>query len=706
MAKTTAERVREHRKRLKELNVDKWKQEKEKDRKRKADKRAALKTNNPERYQEVKNEEAKRIRKYRAKLKMLATAHVAEEQPALFANRQSFGKAVKKVKSKLPESPRKRKAVLAKLAEDAGISFTGSPPSKSKKPGPKENTEIDAAAIAFYSNDDISWQAPGRKDRVIYRSRDANGKKHKEYVQCRYMLMSLGEAHQLAVTTGLMISRSKFCSLRPKHIKLMEDRPHNVCVCVTHENMRMLLQALKPHINVPSCQTKFTSELVCDPTSKNCMSLKCDDCSKNLESFKPNGESADLLVKYPQWQGASSELSKISVSETVESAFSELKRQLPAYLIHVYIKRQQKTFFEKKKSNVDGKSCVLHVDFSENALLRDQDEPQSAHWTHNQAGLFTAYFWRTQVSGESHIIVTDDVNHTKDQVWTFITTLLEDFTGRHLDIETIDIFSDGTSTQFKQRYLFSNLSKWESTFGIKVNWHFFATSHGKGVIDGIGGTVKRSVWRAVRSGNARASKPYDFYQLAVERNPNVKFHFVSAETVQLRAKEIQPYWDQVLRIIGTRSVHTVSCRGDSTVLVAEVSTAKEFQAHVFLDVSDSESSDDDSVDDFADSSPECKDEEQSQPGENCSITTGDFVVVQYESERNSRKNYIAQVIEIDNEADLHKVINMRRCGESNKFVFIPKDKCWVEKNQIKAKLEQPNFDQRQRYTFEKIPDIL
>ena len=175
----------------------------------------------------------------------------------------------------------------------------------------------------------------------------------------------------------------------------------------------------------------------------------------------------------------------------------------------------------------------------------------------------------------------------------------------------------------------------------------------------------------------------------------------------MRAKEIQPYWDQVLRIIGIRSVHTVSCRGHSTILVAKVSTAKEFQAHVFLDVSDSESSDDfedDSVDDFVDSSLECKDEEQYQPGEDFSITTGDFVVVEYESERKSRKNYIAQVTEIDNEADLHEVINMCRCEESNKFVFIPKDKCWVEKNQIKAKLKQPNFDLRERYTFEKIPD--
>ncbi len=77
------------------------------------------------------------------------------------------------------------------------------------------------------------------------------------------MIMCLGEAHQLAVTNGLNISRSKFCSLRPNHIKLMEARLHNPSVCVTHENMRMLLQVLKPYIDVPSCQTKLAEELVC-----------------------------------------------------------------------------------------------------------------------------------------------------------------------------------------------------------------------------------------------------------------------------------------------------------------------------------------------------------------------------------------------------------------------------------------------------------
>lgn len=31
---------------------------------------------------------------------------------------------------------------------------------------------------------------------------------------------------------------------------------------------------------------------------------------------------------------------------------------------------------------------------------------------------------------------------------------------------------------------------------IEIEWNFFATSHGKGACDGIGGSVKRSAYRA------------------------------------------------------------------------------------------------------------------------------------------------------------------------------------------------------------------
>jgi hypothetical protein len=37
-------------------------------------------------------------------------------------------------------------------------------------------------------------------------------------------------------------------------------------------------------------------------------------------------------------------------------------------------------------------------------------------------------------------------------------------------------------------------------FNVEAEWHFFATSHGKGLCDGIGGTVKRMARRASLQG--------------------------------------------------------------------------------------------------------------------------------------------------------------------------------------------------------------
>ena len=61
-------------------------------------------------------------------------------------------------------------------------------------------------------------------------------------------------------------------------------------------------------------------------------------------------------------------------------------------------------------------------------------------------------------------------------------------------------FSDGTSSQFKQKFLFSNLEYWETKFKYKIHWHFFATSCGKGVVGDIGGSVERLVYQKILTG--------------------------------------------------------------------------------------------------------------------------------------------------------------------------------------------------------------
>ena len=50
-------------------------------------------------------------------------------------------------------------------------------------------------------------------------------------------------------------------------------------------------------------------------------------------------------------------------------------------------------------------------------------------------------------------------------------------------------FSDGAASH-KNRKNFINLCLHKDDFGISAEWYFYATSHGKGACDGVGGTVK------------------------------------------------------------------------------------------------------------------------------------------------------------------------------------------------------------------------
>ena len=55
---------------------------------------------------------------------------------------------------------------------------------------------------------------------------------------------------------------------------------------------------------------------------------------------------------------------------------------------------------------------------------------------------------------------------------------------------------DGSAAQYKNQKIFINLCYHHSDFGVQAEWHFYATSHGKGPCDGIGGTVKRLAAKA------------------------------------------------------------------------------------------------------------------------------------------------------------------------------------------------------------------
>ena len=64
------------------------------------------------------------------------------------------------------------------------------------------------------------------------------------------------------------------------------------------------------------------------------------------------------------------------------------------------------------------------------------------------------------------------------------------------NIERIFYFSERAGSQYKNKFNFINLLKHREDFGISAQWNLFATSHGKGAYDGIGGAVKRQAYRS------------------------------------------------------------------------------------------------------------------------------------------------------------------------------------------------------------------
>ena len=180
---------------------------------------------------------------------------------------------------------------------------------------------------------------------------------------------------------------------------------------------------------------------------------------------------------------------------------------------------------------------VLQVDLSENATLLQQDEIQSAHLTHKQVTIFTSHTWIDKNVKKGSAIVSDYPNHTKESMYSFRSFLFSKLSEKYKSIKVINVLSDGAASQFKQHYLFSNIHEWKNEFSMKLIWNFFAISHGKGAVVGIGCTVKRSFWRAVRAGTTAPLDALSYAEIASNRNPNINVEYSISH--QLKLREIQ-----------------------------------------------------------------------------------------------------------------------------------------------------------------------
>ena len=80
--------------------------------------------------------------------------------------------------------------------------------------------------------------------------------------------MSLKEAYSKFAEkhADSKIGLSEFCEFLPTHVKLFEHIPHRVCVY--HENVRLLLLALKDNTSLATEFHTFIDQVTCDSAKK------------------------------------------------------------------------------------------------------------------------------------------------------------------------------------------------------------------------------------------------------------------------------------------------------------------------------------------------------------------------------------------------------------------------------------------------------
>lgn len=129
------------------------------------------------------------------------------------------------------------------------------------------------------------------------------------------------------------------------------------------------------------------------------------------------------------------------------------------------------------------------LDFSENYSVVQQNEIQQAHFRKTQISLFTGVAYSKDYM-QSYLVVSDETDHSKYAVWTFEKAIFEHLKQERPMIEDIQLFTDGCAQQFKNIYTLSTLVYAQIDFGVSMEHHFQATSHGKGPHDGVGGSFK------------------------------------------------------------------------------------------------------------------------------------------------------------------------------------------------------------------------
>ncbi|XP_046554961.1 uncharacterized protein LOC124264267 isoform X2 [Haliotis rubra] len=206
-----------------------------------------------------------------------------------------------------------------------------------------------------------------------------------------------------------------------------------------------------------------------------------------------------------------------------------------------------------------------HIDFSENYVCKLGSEIQSMHFgaSKKQLSLHTGvYFCKNENGPQTFCTVSENLDHSPGSIWAHLKPILRQVEQNHPNVDTLHIFSDGPTTQYRQKGNFLLLSQKPAQFGFtSAVWNFFESGHGKGTPDAVGGAIKRKADAKVKYGmDIQSAK--DFVDATKESD--IRVVIIPEEEIVQGLQEMTQMNPKPIK--GTLKLHQVCWLGSHEVL--------------------------------------------------------------------------------------------------------------------------------------------
>lgn len=423
----------------------------------------------------------------------------------------------------------------------------------------------------FYERDDNSRITTGKKQTVT---------RHKLKKQRRLLLDSMTNLHEkfCAEYVENIVSYTVFTRYRPFWVRMPTSKDRETCLCKKHDNIQLMADKL---FQLKVLKSKFCEDYLqhvcCDVFDKSCMFRECETCNKQEIKFVEDGVPGnDTVVFWHQWTTSKHDYEKKGESKSTniteksvkKGTLNELKTQF-SYKVstelcrHVFIIRHQFRAYKSLKESLQQFEALLHIDFSENYGCKNASSIQTCHFgaSNQQATLHTGVLYRYN-GLTSFASVSASLRHDPPAIWAHIEPVLKTLHENYPEITTLHFFSDGPTTQYRNKKNFYLLSTQIYKLGYTdATWNFFESGHGKGAPDAIGGALKRRADDMVNMGYDIPTAQ-SLFKVMSESGSQIKLYYVDGANIEEMEKNC---CKSLSAVLGTMKLHQLYTGTELTV---------------------------------------------------------------------------------------------------------------------------------------------